>query len=403
MTRCALAALLLAALLAPASARAGSWDATAAAATELRFFPESPRFPGQRDVTWSPSLSIQPDIAYEWNGGSDRLSLVAFLRWDGDDDNRSHGDLREAHWLHRGDELDVTVGFAKVFWGVTESRHLVDIVNQSDAVEDLDGEDKLGQPMIAAGLLRDWGTLELFVLPYFRERTFPDDDARLHGPLPILDDGATYDSAAEENHVDVAARFSHTVGEVDFALSYFHGTSREPRLIPVLTAAGGLALRPHYDQIDQAGLDLQLTHEAWLWKFEGLGRTGHGDAFLAAVGGFEYTLYQVFETGADLGLLMEYQFDGRDEERAPATIADNDLFGGFRLALNNEQDTALLASTIVDLETAEVAFTLEAERRIGSGWKAEVEARFFTNTDPASPLAFVRDDGLVTFRLTRYF
>ena len=40
------------------------------------------------------------------------------------------------------------VGAAKVFWGTAESRHLVDIINQTDAVEDIDEEDKLGQPMV---------------------------------------------------------------------------------------------------------------------------------------------------------------------------------------------------------------------------------------------------------------
>ena len=56
------------------------------------------------------------------------------------------------------------VGVGKVFWGVTESRHLVDVVNQSDFVEDLDGEDKLCQPMLALTLKLVWGTFDLFVL-----------------------------------------------------------------------------------------------------------------------------------------------------------------------------------------------------------------------------------------------
>ena len=51
-----------------------------------------------------------------------------------------------------------------------------------------------------------------------------------------------------------------------------------------------------YDLIQQAGLDVQYTRDAWLWKLEGILRDGHCDLFAAAVGGFEYTLYQVFQS-----------------------------------------------------------------------------------------------------------
>ena len=49
------------------------------------------------------------------------------------------------------------VGVGKVFWGVTESQHLVDIINQTDLVENIDTEDKLGQPMLETTWLQNWG------------------------------------------------------------------------------------------------------------------------------------------------------------------------------------------------------------------------------------------------------
>ena len=48
--------------------------------------------------------------------------------------------------------------------------------------EELDQEEKLGQPMINLALIRDWGTVGLFVLPGFRERTF----AGVHGRPRII-------------------------------------------------------------------------------------------------------------------------------------------------------------------------------------------------------------------------
>ena len=88
-----------------------------------------------------------------------------FARYDNQDDERSHVDLREAYWGYDGDSWDVNAGFSKVFWGVAESRHLVDVINQTDLVEDLDQEDKLGQPMVNVNLQRDYGRFELYVMP----------------------------------------------------------------------------------------------------------------------------------------------------------------------------------------------------------------------------------------------
>ena len=95
-----------------------------------------------------------------------------FVREDSMDDERSHADIRELSWLYYSDDWELRLGISKVFWGVAESQHLVDIINQTDAVENVDGEDKLGQPMINLTLIRDWGNVDLFVLPYLRERTF---------------------------------------------------------------------------------------------------------------------------------------------------------------------------------------------------------------------------------------
>ena len=223
------------------------------------------------------------------------------------------------------------------------------------------------------------------------------------GPLPMDDDTPTTDPGAEARHVDLAVRWAHTIEDWDIGLAHFHGTSREPRLIPRIDASGRTVLVPQYDQIDQTSLDLQLTTDAWLWKLEAITRSGHGDRFLAAVGGFEYTLFGVLETSADLGLLAEYLYDGREGGTAPGTSADDDIFLGARLALNDEQDSAVLAGVIVDRTSQATLFFVEAERRLGDSWKIELESRFFLNVPGGDPLAGIRDDDIVTLRLTKFF
>ncbi|MEO1083403.1 MAG: hypothetical protein AAFY88_04105, partial [Acidobacteriota bacterium] len=221
----ALAPALLLAASAPARATAdaaGEWSGFVG--LEVRAFANDGAFAGQGE-NFTGSLVFEPEYFREWNGGRDRAVAKAFLRLDSADDERSHVDLRELYWQRVGDGYELDVGVRTVFWGVAESLHLVDIVNQTDLVEDLDGEDKLGQPMVRLGLSRPWGYLELFLLPGFRERTFPGVDGRLR-PSPIIDTTAGYASSAGDGHVDAALRYSHVLGDVDLGVTYFRGTSR---------------------------------------------------------------------------------------------------------------------------------------------------------------------------------
>ena len=384
-------------------AAAGEFELAGFVAFETRYFPNRALFPEQGNAEISPSVVAEPEVVYEWNRRKDRLTFVPFARFDADDDRRTHVDIREANWLHVGKGWDLVIGFDHVFWGVTESRHLVDIINQFDGVEDVDNEDKLGQPMVNVQLQEDWGTISAFVLPGFRERTFPDDDARLRGPLPIDDDDATYDSAAKEAHVDFAFRWSHTIEDWDLGISHFHGTSREPRLILTPRTSGQIVFVPHYDQIDQTGLDVQLTMEAWLWKLEAMTRSGHEKRFFATVAGFEYTLYQIFETVYDLGLLAEYQYDGRDKAGAPFTAEDGDIFLGTRLAPNDVQSTEVLAGATIDRSSEAVFLFVEAERRIGDRYKIALEGRFSFNEKDDVLLSGISEDDFLTLRLSRFF
>ncbi|MEO1203522.1 MAG: hypothetical protein AAFX10_12495, partial [Pseudomonadota bacterium] len=179
----------------------------------------------------------------------------------------------------------------------------------------------------------------------------------------------------------------------------FSGTSREPRFLP---SADGTSLLPVYDQIDQVGVDLQYTRDAWLWKLEAIARNGATHDFAAAVGGFEYTYFQVRQTAADVGVLLEFQYDGRNPEE-PFTIADNDAFVGMRLALNDINDTAVLAGVSFDVETNETFVNIEAERRFGDDWFAELRLRTFSGASPGDITYWFRRDDYLQFNIARFF
>ena len=390
-------ALLLAATAAMADG--ASWDRAGNVELQSRLFARDALWPGQGSQAAQLSLAATAELRWRNAEGDQRASIIPFLRRDSVDEERNLVDLQEAYWAWESDSIELLAGVNTVFWGVTESAHLVDIVNQTDAAGDIDGEDKLGQPMVNLTWQQDWGLLSAYVMPYFRERNYPGVDGRLRAPLPVDSDRAVYESSRDENHVDVALRYSHYIGDIDVGLSVFSGTSREPRLIPADDAP---VLLPHYDQIDQLGVDLQYTRDAWLWKLEAIARNGYSETFAAAVGGFEYTFYQVAQSGADIGVLLEYQYDGRNELE-PFTTADNDVFAGLRLALNDTQDTSLLAGIAYDTVTGETFFNVEAERRIGNSISLEVRMRAFSGAGPQDmTYAVVRDD-YVQIRLAKYF
>jgi hypothetical protein len=157
---------------------AGETSVSGFIASEVRWFPQSPSFDAQLSGA-EPSLILSPELRYRSEDRQVKATFSPFARLTGRNTDRSHVDIREAYISTRSGDWDFLVGVNKVFWGVAESRHLVDIINQSDLSEDTDEEDKLGQPMLTAGVRKDWGRLDVFILPGFRERDFPDAKERL--------------------------------------------------------------------------------------------------------------------------------------------------------------------------------------------------------------------------------
>jgi hypothetical protein len=384
-------------LLWAAGAVAEDWSGNMA--IEERAFPREASFPDQEGNDLS--LAVQPEYYHEWNGGNRSFTFVPFGRLDQADPERTHFDIRELTYLDVGDGVEWRVGIRKLFWGVIESVHLVDIINQTDLVENPDGEDKLGQPMINLAVIRDWGTLDLFLLTGFRERTFPGPEGRLRTPLPVDTDRPVYESDQERGHLDLAARWSRTIGEWDIGLSHFYGTGREPQLIPGMDENGAPVLIPRYEIIQQTGLDLQATIENWLLKLEAIHRTGQDPNFTALAVGFEYTLATIFDTRLDVGLLMEYLHDDRGEEAA--TPFEDDVFVGCRLAFNDPQTTEALLGAIVDRESQARLISLEAARRFWENWKLGLEARAFIAILETDPLFGYASDDYIQLELTRYF
>lgn len=374
-------------------------DFSAYLGLEARYFFNEPLWHEQDEH--SASLSGYFDYYKDLNSGNQRIVVSGFGRVDSADENRTHLDVREAYWWTDLSSVELFLGARKIFWGVTESIHLVDIINQDDLVENIDGEDKLGQPMLEAQFIRDWGTIDVFVLPYFREKQFPSESARLRAGVPILDD-AVYQSSEEEHHVDLALRWSTYVDIWDIGISHFSGTNRDPLLLPHVVDGVFVGLMPHYRQIEQTGLDIQATIGAWLLKMEAISvyeeEYGRNSAL---VGGIEYTFFTLGSTNMDLGVIAEYQFDDRIGVRK--SNGQNDIALGARLAFNDVDATEFLAIFSQDLDDSNQFVSLETSKRFTDNWRVELEARFFNHIESGTMEYDLREDDYLQLEVRRYF
>jgi hypothetical protein len=409
---------------------------------EGRWFYQAEDADGDAPLLGSVAGTLEAFISW---GDNQRLVGEFFGRWDENDDERTHGDVRELYYQQTGDTFEFRVGLRRVFWGVAESRHLVDIVNQSDFVENISNEQKLGQLMMSiAAVGGDAGTVELFLMPYQRERTFPGDEGWPRLPLPVHEQEATYTSGQGRTNPDYALRYTGSFGPVDVGLAWFDGTGREPRLrqcvrrgasgtyianpgppecddystvvlppppLPPpnyaqLVAAevrANLVLVPFYDLWRQASLDAQYVTGSMAWKVEAVRRKTLGELTWGTVAGFEYTFGDVSGSGIDIGVLGEYLCDEKDE--ALNALVDDEVFVGMRLALNDVAGTTLLAGALASRDDGKSRrYGVEASGRLNDDWKLSAEARIFSKwpkDDPAT--AFLAEQDFVTVTLERFF
>jgi hypothetical protein len=361
---------------------------------ENRYYSEKAKLKDQKQNY--PSISVRPKFLLEWADGEQQVNATLFARYDFTDKNRSHFDIRELYWNYYTGNIELNLGMRKVYWGVAESAHLVDIINQTDFVESFDGEQKLGQPMAHIAYISEYGTFNFYVLPFFREREFPGKDGRLRSEFLMKKSLSQYESSSEEKHIDYAFRWTRSIDLFDIGLSHFYGTSRE-----ALFNFSPDGLVPYYELIHQTGLDLQITTESVLYKFELIRRESKRETMTSLVAGFEYTFSNIKNTGTDIGIVSEYLFDDRNP--LTASSLNNDVFIGARVALNDIQSTEFLIGSIVDLEKASQIYSIEASRRFADNYKLYLELRAFNNIDRDEAFYPLRNDSFVQLTLERYF
>ncbi len=344
-----------------------------------------------------PSLFAKPKASLDWNSGRNNIIFEGFGRWDINGNSRTHWDIRELYYQYYKGNWEFNAGAKKIFWGKTEGVHLVDVINQVDFLEGIDGEEKLGQPMVQLSYSSNIGTFSAFSLPYSRTIDFGNSAGRPRTPVVLSDDEVSFEASHEEWHPTFAVRWEHFIGDSDVGLHYFYGNAREP--LVVFSPEGKFGLE--YPLVHQIGVDYQIIVKNTIVKLESIYRGGNFEDIFAVTGGLEYTFGNIKNKGLDIGVLAEYIFDNRRE--LTFSSLDNDIFLGTRVVLNDVAGTEFLFGIFQDLNKSTKTMRLEGTRRFGNNLKITATGQAFLSVDEKELAYLFRKDSFLELELIRYF
>lgn len=339
-----------------------------------------------------------------------QVRITPFFRYDPSESARDKLDLTEAFIEYVDDAWIARVGMIKLSWSVTEAvnivpHQVVDIVNQRDFSGNPDGTEKLGAAALSLAYQSDDTLVEVFMLPWLRERRFPSTEAREHlfrGQIDLRVD-PTYAGRRGEFRPAFALRAERVVGNTNLALILYSGYSPAPSITP---GPGGKA-RVHYYLQDMVGLTVQSAVGTWLLKSETALVNTHDeveymvpDDYVSTVSGVEYTFIRPAATD-DITAIAEWMYDSRGDDHLGSQY-QNDLFIGARWTANDFDGSFVLGGSVIDLEDGSVTLHLEYSRRLWEQWRMEAVFRNHFASD-GNALGALEDDLLLQFSLSRFF
>ena len=299
------------------------------------------------------------------------------------DPGKELADFRQLYFTFDLGGSELSLGAKQVFWGVTESKNVVDVINQRDIVGGQSAEYKLGTPAVSVLSYYGDAEVEYWYMPKSRQQTNYSENSREGFGAPI--GAVTFSNKSEKYGGDHAVRLFYSSGNFDFAISSFEGLARSP----ISTPNGGV-IDQNYPYQSSTGLELQYTSDAALLKLEAIGGKQGLSEFEATTFGVETTAYGISDTNYDLGLILEAQLDNR-----PQALSEEMLAYLLRLVANNSSDTEIVLAYLDDLLGEQSLVSLSGSHRLRNGLLIELEARKVNAANSLLPLyALERDDSV---------
>ncbi|QEW22487.1 hypothetical protein LA6_004712 [Marinibacterium anthonyi] len=411
----------LVALGAPGAAVAQDFTYGGSFETTLRYYPEDGLLPGETEQGFAPIINGEFNTRTELDFGTVVFEVSGLYNTE---TGEGYADIPRGYFQYFGEGWDVLVGSNIEYWGVSESTHVVDSINQRYVIDQTVDYISLGQPMVNLNLGVGFNsTLSLYGLLYFRDRAQPNAATRFRSPFLMSNADAVYEEGNGRN-LDFAARFrtsfSALGGGMDLAVSFFDGTNRAPSTLPnVCVLPGGAFDRancadlvyadlegvkaiPYYAKLRRYGLesvysrgDLQLTFEAAVSQ-------SLDETYYSTITGAQYSFGGIGPTGDTIVAVMEYLHDNRSIIQ-PLTIYDDDVFFGFAYSGNDVNGTAVRGGMYYDVNTDAKIYTASWSRRIGDALRLEVAGFSVNSGGTGDPIAFAQDDDFLQVSLAYFF
>jgi hypothetical protein len=276
------------------------------------------------------------------------FGVQPFLRKDFNDEDRDEARLDELWLGYTGTDWDLRVGYQLFSWGSLESVRRIDVLNPLDYQEDILEPPTMGIP--ALRLLRLWenSDLSFYYQPYYIPSLFPGQHS-----IYSVSDGLPVEQADSEFSPQYALRYFYSGSGFDLALSYFHGTERNPLF--ALDLSGTPRVTATTYRSDRVGLEATKVVGDLLLKAEIIYRWPHmdqlEDSLLVGLG-TEYTYYTVWRQ-SDLTLFGEYLADTSGGNPGDFPQLQNDVFLGARWMLNDQSRQQLEAGLLFDVEDSD--------------------------------------------------
>ena len=367
-----------------------------------RFFHKDNAYPSQTNTY---SVELKSEFFFEPSKNSNFL-LEPYYRYDQHDKERSLFDISQGFFLYFNDYGEFKIGKEKIFWGITELKNPVDVINSPDSAS---GEEKakLGQSLISYSYINDnFGYIDLIYMPEFHKSTQIGKKGRLRLNLPTENYNTIYEGGAGEKTPSWAFKWQNSFGDSDISFQFFRGTSRDVSTIPVVEN-GQLKYFAGYERISQIGSFLQKVNGPLIFKFEGIKRNGQKNSlyerenFFSYITGIEYVKTRVFRELWDLNLFLEYSNDDRGSKSTD--IFQNDLFIGSRISLNDVEGTEITQSLTLDLDGNGNTGIIEVSTRLMDSLRITADYNFYWSLKSSDTLYSFRRDNYFGIKVTNYF
>ena len=369
---------------------------------EVRLFHKDEAYKNQKN-TYSTTLKTELFVDFQKN-----LNLVVepIYRYDLYDKNRSQLDLAQGYLIHYKDKFEIKLGISKVFWGITESKNLVDIINMHDLTNGKP-KTKLGQPMVNYSIISDkYGYFDYYYMPLFIKSSEIGSKGRLRLPLPKERDDNYLEGGVGKKQPSWAFKWEKNYNYYDFSVQFFRGNGRISSTISKIDS-NGLKYYSGYERITQLGTFIQRTYGPLILKFEGIRRNGQRNAksirknYFSSVFGLEYVITRAFNKVWDFNMYIEYSNDERNNDSND--YLQNDLFSGAKIYFNDTSGTELTLSKTTDMDGGGNTGLIDISTRLTDDTRLTLEYNAYWAVNLKDSLYSFRRDNYFGFNLKKYF